>query len=198
MGIKSLTCDSRQTILGLVKQVNIQRKSMADQAHLIAGARNMLRMNVKTLARVLRVSDSIITDIEKSASSGDARVKDVVRQLENYGVYISNDDKTPASVYMDEKAGRLRFTFKDETDFSEKIERFQRWLSVIGQMGWQPFLIDKKKGSGTKDSVDLFFTLASRGMAAERLDEWIRNEGPLVCVDTDGTERLISKASEII
>lgn len=171
---------------------------MTDQAHLIAGARNMLRMNVKTLARVLRVSDRVITDIEKSASPEDARVKDVVRQLENYGVHISSDDRSSASIYMDEKAGRLRFTFKDDPDFSEKIERFQRWLSVIGQMGWQPFLIDKKKGSGTKDSVDLFFTLASRGMAAERLDEWIRKEGPLVCVEADGTERPIAEASEII
>jgi hypothetical protein len=156
-------------------------------------------MNVKTLSRVLRVSDRVISDIEKNALPEDSRVIDVVRQLENYGVYISTEGNRPASVFMDERAGRLRFTFRNEGEkFSDKMDSFQRWLGVIGQMGWQPFLIDKKKGSGSKDSVDLFFTLASQGMAAERIDEWIKREGPLTCVEADGSERLIHSAGEII
>lgn len=166
---------------------------MTDLASYFAGGRNMLHMNVKTLAKVVRLSDRTITELENSADPQDARTREIKRALEDFGVIFSDQGDGRYALSLDPRAGRKRFTFSGphQTNVAAALEEFKRSMALVGRLGWQELLLDKSK-AGTKDSVDIFVPVRAQQIAIEAIREHVRRNGPITMVASNGDSCQIS------
>lgn len=159
----------------------------------LAAARAFSSMSVKAVANALRVSDKKITQIEQNADLDDPKVKQLIQLYTDWGIVFEYDDNhniigmTNAPQFQ-----MLRLSFTNYPNPFDKINALLHQLRHIRGITTNLWLRDRAHSS-IKDSLDMQIPIDVRDLVVKLLSKWIKEEGPFLRINDDGSETLVTE-----
>lgn len=141
-------------------------------ASYLRGARALLGLNVKSVARALRYSDKTLKDIERSADGRNRKVKALAQFYEDLGLKFAWVGLSIEGVDWTREVRPLVLCFKDYDDAAATADDFCGKMRYIGGFAYNLKLTDKTKAS-PYDTVEAHFPVVTRHMARELLGSWL-------------------------
>ena len=162
---------------------------MPDLAMYLSGARAMLRMSTKSVARALQISDNAVTKLETQAhDQNESKVKHLISYYEDLGLHFQREDEREDGriIWIAIKdVKKLVLSAKFHPNPEDSINQLLREMRYIGGLIYNFKTIDKTKAS-RYDSIEMHFPITMRGVARQILESWCETEEPLDILYPDG------------
>ena len=167
----------------------------------LRAARHVLGLNVKSVARALRLSDKTLTQVERFATEMKGNAGELVQFYEDLGLEFQRDANGDI-VGVNSSPNIHRLVIKaEDSDPDGTIERLCRHMRHVGGMAYNLKLTNKGVAARF-DTIDVHFPVSTRIMVRDRLERWFdeeRQDGPkskkgrLKLIRPDGKETVINK-----
>ena len=165
----------------------------AEFAACLKGARAFLQLNVKSVARALRMSDKTLTDLEKDATEGESKAEVLAQFYEDLGLLFTMEGNRRVGVVLTTNARRVVISAKEYTDPPATVERLCKAMRHVGGLAYNLRTYDKTKSS-VSDTMECHFPITTRTMVREILCRWFEEDeesgekATLIVVQPNGEE----------
>lgn len=148
----------------------------------LLSARSALRMDVKTVAMLNRMSDKTLTRLEQVADIKDPTVEMLIAFYRRHGIeFVTKKGQIDAMRISDGvREGTIVFDKKalDENAFYSLPGALRSVMHLV----LKPTLVDKRKGA-PKDAYRFSLPSDDEKLFSELMVEWIRSHGPLTFIN---------------
>ena len=162
-------------------------------ASYLRGARALLGLNVKSVARAMRYSDKTLTDLEKSADSRkDRKATALARFYEDLGLKFDWEGEFDiGNVAWTRDVRPFVLCFKTYAQPATVADDFCQEMRYIGGFAYNLKLTDKTKAS-PYDTIEAYFPVVSRNLACELVIRWLADpKHDKLVLQRGGTEEVI-------
>lgn len=163
---------------------------MSQVAMYLSAARACLQLNVKSVARALRVSDRLVTRVEQNSKESEPFVKQLLLMYEDLGLEFqldssgSSESKKVQGIVI-RNVKRLVLTAQDARNPEEIIDELLMRMRHIGGLVYNLKVLNRSTAS-QYDTIEIHFPVAVRGVAHSILHDWVDD-----CVEAERTIHIL-------
>ena len=157
----------------------------AECASYLRGARALLNLKIKSVARALRFSDKTLTQLERDADEREPKARDLIQFYEDLGLHFTREGPRITSVVLTDYVNLLVLSLRKHGTPDQAVDRLCNEMRYIGGLVYNLKQVDKTKAS-KYDTIEVHFPVPTRGMAREILCRWFEEEGGIEVMDNDG------------
>ena len=158
---------------------------MSKLALCLSAARACLQMTVKSVARTLRVSDRVVTQLEQMADESDPRVAQLILMYEDLGLRFHRVDGEIVGV-MPNDVKKVTLSAVRHANPEKSLQKLLIQMRHIGGLVYNMKSADKSKAS-MNDTIELHFPLPVRALVHDIFRVWNDTEAPFDILHPDGS-----------